>query len=550
MKNKFIFLLLFIYFLLLVSCEKPNNSDQNTEVNYTVTFNTDGGSAVESQTVKEGEKAVKPQDPTKEGFVFVNWFNGEVIFDFETPITADIELKAAWEEEEPVAPTSFTITFNTDGGNSIDSQVVAVGGYATQPEDPVKEGYTFVGWFYRDMEWNFEAYAVNLDLELVAKWNKNPEVFVPQEFTITFDSNGGTLVENQIVLEKEKIVEPEAPTKEGYVFAGWYNGETKWDFAVFTVTKNYTLVAHWTEEVVVPPAPTTYTVTFNSDGGSVVRNQTINENSTARVPAEPTKTGYSFAGWYLEDELFDFETPITGNITLVAKWDEISYTVTFDSNGGTLVTAQTIRGGLKATKPQDPTKEGFKFSGWYLGDVLFDFNTAINSNITLTAKWTAVTYTVTFDSDGGTAVEGQTIPYNGVITEPEAPTKEGWDFIGWYLENTKWDFETVLTGNITLTARWVMHEDETEELVSEVYITLNTKTYAYSSSSSKYETTMKTPDWVNIVIYVTLVEGYTYSEDVVLYVNNVKVNASTYTVDVENGKITYVVDDPNWSAPF
>ena len=550
-KNFFSILFVMIFVLVVVGCKKPNNDDdENQDVTYTVTFDTDGGNTIESQTVKEGEKAFKPENPVKEGFVFVNWFNGEDAFDFETPITANIELKAIWQEEAPVRPTSFTVTFNTDGGTAVDSQVVAVGGYATEPVAPTKDGYTFIGWFFQDIEWDFDAFAVNIDITIVAKWEKDPDVFVPQEFTITFDSDGGSVVENQIVLEKEKIIEPVAPTKDGFIFAGWYNGDIKWDFDKFTVTKNYTLVAHWTEEVVVPPVATTYTVTFNSDGGSVVRNQTVNENATARVPAEPTRTGFEFAGWYLGEELFNFETPITGNITLVAKWNEVSYTVSFNTDGAGEIDSQTIRGGLKATKPSDPVNEGFKFAGWYLGEELFNFETPITGNITLVAKWTPITYIVTFDSDGGTIVENQTVSYNGVITKPEDPTKDGWDFTGWYLENTLWNFETILTGNITLTARWVMHEDEAEQEVTEVYITLNSKTYAYSSSSNKYEVEMRKPDWVNIVLYITLTEGYTYSDDVVLYVNGVKVSTSTYKVDIENGKITYVIDDPNWSNPF
>lgn len=553
-KNIFSILFVMIFALVVVGCKNnddDNNGDgENKEVTYTVTFNTDGGNTIESQTVKEGEKAVKPENPIKEGFSFVDWYNGEIVFDFETPITANIELKATWEENEEPGPSIFTVTFNTDGGTAIDSQMVEQGGYAAEPETPTKEGYTFLGWFYRDLEWDFAGFTVEFDLEITAKWSKDSESFVPQEFTVTFDSDGGSVVENQIVLEKEKVIKPADPVKEGYNFAGWYMGETLWDFDLYTASKNMTLVAHWTEKVVLPPAPTTYTVTFNSDGGSTVRNKVVNEGTKVTAPTDPTKTGFSFVGWYLGEELFDFETPITENITLIAKWEEVYYTVTFNTDGAGEIQSQSVRGGLTATKPQDPVKEGFKFAGWYLGVDLYDFNNAVSGSIELTAKWTPITYTVTFDSDGGTSVATQTISYNGVITKPEDPTKEGYDFTGWYLENTKWNFETIVTGNITLTARWVMHEDEAEELVTEVYITLNTKTYAYSSSSSKYEASMKTPDWVNIVIYVTLVEGYTYSEDVVLYVNNVKAVASTYTVDVENGKITYVIDDPNWSNPF
>ena len=137
-----------------------------------------------------------------------------------------------------------------------------------------------------------------------------------------------------------------------------------------------------------------YTVTFDSYGGTPVPPaQEVEYGLTATKPADPTLKGYTFAFWYLgEDEqnatAYDFDTPVTENITLTAKWNINKYTVTFDSYGGTPVPpAQEVEYGLTATEPAAPEKTGYTFDGWYLGDEKYDFSAAVEQNITLTAKW-------------------------------------------------------------------------------------------------------------------------------------------------------------------
>ncbi len=137
-----------------------------------------------------------------------------------------------------------------------------------------------------------------------------------------------------------------------------------------------------------------YTVTFDSYGGTPVPPaQEVEYGLTATKPADPTLKGYTFAFWYLgEDEqnatAYDFDTPVTENITLTAKWNINKYTVTFDSYGGTPVPpAQEVEYGHTATEPAAPEKTGYTFDGWYLGDEKYDFSAAVEQNITLTAKW-------------------------------------------------------------------------------------------------------------------------------------------------------------------
>ena len=137
-----------------------------------------------------------------------------------------------------------------------------------------------------------------------------------------------------------------------------------------------------------------YTVTFDSYGGTPVPpKQEVKYGLTATKPADPTLKGYTFAFWYLgEDEqnatAYDFDTPVTENITLTAKWNINKYTVAFNTDGGTPVPpAQEVEYGLTATEPAAPEKTGYTFDGWYLGDEKYDFSAAVEQNITLTAKW-------------------------------------------------------------------------------------------------------------------------------------------------------------------
>ena len=205
-----------------------------------------------------------------------------------------------------------------------------------------------------------------------------------------------------------------------------------------------------------------YSVTFNTMGGSSVETQKIESGKTATEPTAPTKDGFTFGGWYTDTDFttaFSFGTEITKSITLYAKWIDANktvYTVTFNSDG--TETKQTVAEGEKASKPTDPTKTGYTFAGWYNGETAFDFNTAITANITLTAKFTAITYKITY-----AGVDGATNPNTASTYTIEtdditlaSATKTGYTFSGW--QNA--DGETVTkiakgtTGDITLTALW------------------------------------------------------------------------------------------------
>jgi len=118
---------------------------------YKVTFDSNGGSEVTVQIIKEGELATKPSDPIKEGYIFIGWQNKGVLFNFNTEITEDITLIAKWEKVESEEEI-FVVKFDTDGGSTIPNAIIKKGENLTSPEEPKRDGYTFEGWFFEDEE--------------------------------------------------------------------------------------------------------------------------------------------------------------------------------------------------------------------------------------------------------------------------------------------------------------------------------------------------------------------------------------------------------------
>ncbi|MBT1166839.1 InlB B-repeat-containing protein [Bifidobacterium simiarum] len=153
------------------------------------------------------------------------------------------------------------------------------------------------------------------------------------------------------------------------------------------------LLAKFDQYTAMLDASITYTVSFNSNGGSAVASQKVSNGAKAVAPANPTRSGYTFAGWYHDSAKWDFSRPVTGNLTLTAKWTrnapQVVYrTVSFDSVGGSVVASQRIANGAKATRPANPTRSGYTFAGWFNGSVKWDFGRAVTGNLTLTAHWT------------------------------------------------------------------------------------------------------------------------------------------------------------------
>lgn len=290
----------------------------------------------------------------------------------------------------------------------------------------------------------------------------------PATYTVTFNANGhGTAPQALSVLSGNKITRPADPTETGFAFGGWYKEAActnAWSFDTDTVTENTTLYAKWTEAF--------HTVTFHANGhGTAPDAQRIREGDKVTKPTDLTAQGFMFRGWYTDeacsdDKKWDFNNDtVTGPTDLYAKWIP-AFTVTFHANGhGRAPAVQTVASGSKAIKPTDPTATGYTFGGWYTDEECkeenkWNFDTRLTASVDLYAKWTVNTYTVTFDSNGhGVDPEEQSVNHGGKALEPTAPEAAGFTFGGWYMdpicnESDKWNFDTAITADRTLYAKW------------------------------------------------------------------------------------------------
>jgi uncharacterized repeat protein (TIGR02543 family) len=445
---------------------------------YTVLFESNGGSEVPAQVVAEGSLVSEPPAPTREGHTFDGWYADETLtvrWDFQgDSVSADLVLYARWTAR------AYTVTFDDGGADlaAVDPSSITVTYPDTTvgalPGQPQKSGFNFAGWWTAPDgggEQFTETTTVTADLTVYAWWSAEPT------YTVTFESNGGTAVGAQTVVEGGLVTEPPEPTRSGYIFGGWYADAgltTPWDFATNTVNADITLYARWDSY--------SYIVTFDDQGADItsVNPLTLSVSSPdvsiGTYPTQPAKTGANFAGWWTAPSgggtQFTETTPVTGNITVYANWTTLpTYTVTFESNGGTAVGAQTVVEGGLVTEPPEPTRSGYIFGGWYADAGLttpWDFATnTVNADITLYARWDSYSYIVTFDDQGAdiTSVNPLTLsvssPDVSIGTYPTQPAKTGANFAGWWTElnggGAQFTEMTPVTGDVTVYAYWTLN---------------------------------------------------------------------------------------------
>lgn len=291
---------------------------------------------------------------------------------------------------------------------------------------------------------------------------------------IYFDTTGGDFLPDIVLNEGEFLESLPTPTRQGYQFDGWYIDD---DYAVLfsikspIVEKETTLYAKWSRIV------ENIVISFDSDGGSIIEPMVYPPGVTITSPTTPTKTGNTFSGWYTDldyTSLYTFSTMPSSNLTLYAKWVVNTYTITFEVNGGSTVEPISDLFGSIVNEPSMPVLSGHIFKGWFTDTSLttpYLFSTIPETNITLYAKWEASESIMSFDSQGGTAIEPLSEIAGTNIDAPIDPTKEGFIFAGWY-ESIQaidpYEFDTMPDANITLYANWAS-EGLIYELIEDSY---------------------------------------------------------------------------------
>jgi len=427
----------------------------STTVTYTITFETNGGTAVSPIVLAAGATVTAPTAPTKTDFTFAGWYSDvglTTAYTFGTMPAENITLYAKWN----AVVLQQTISFEENGGTDVTNITQAIGSAVVAPSAPTKVGYAFGGWYTDSGLTTAYTFGVmpSTALTLYAKWTIN-------NYTITFEENGGTAVTDILQAYLSAVTAPTAPTKEGYTFEGWYSDTgltTAYTFATMPLN-GITLYAKWTIN--------NSTISFEENGGSAVADIVQEYLSVVTAPANPTKEGYTFAGWYSDTGLttaYTFGTMPLNGVILYAKWTINNYTISFEENGGSAVT-DIVQAYLSAvTAPTAPTKEGNTFGGWYSDTGLttaYTFGTMPLNGITLYAKWTLNQYTISFEENGGSAVTDIVQAYLSAVTAPTAPTKEGYSFEGWYSDTgltTAYTFATMPLNGITLYAKWTVNQ--------------------------------------------------------------------------------------------
>ena len=254
------------------------------EINqYTITFDTNGGSEIAPITQDYGTEITAPDNPTRKGYTFKEW-------DKEIPETMPAEnmtVKAQWEINQ------YTIAFDTNGGSEIAPITQDYGTEITAPDNPTRKGYTFKGW---DKEIPEAMPAENITVK--AQWEIN-------QYTITFDTNGGSEIAPITQDYGTEITAPDNPTRKGYTFKGWDK-----EIPETMPAENITVKAQW--EI------NQYTITFDTNGGSEIAPITQDYGTEITAPDNPTRKGYTFKGWDKEIP----ETMPAENITITARWKD------------------------------------------------------------------------------------------------------------------------------------------------------------------------------------------------------------------------------------
>jgi len=400
-----------------------------------------GGSSEDIQIiVKNGSTFTAPMSggltrPDGDTGSYFMWLDGNGnSYEPGDSVPADVTaLTVQW-----TAPT-YAVTLHTNGGTINNGNVTeyTYGVGAALPTDVTRTGYTFKGWYDNEGLTGDPVTAIGGtemgNKEYWAKWEIN-------QYTITVKPENGKA---DITITQDygtPITAPADPTREGYTFAGW-------DKAIPATmpAENMTITAQWTINQ--------YTITFDTAGGSAIAPITQDYGTPITAPADPTRNGYTFAGW---SPALPATMPAE-NMTVTAQWTVNQYTITFDTAGGSAIAPITQDYGTAITAPADPTRNGYTFVGW---------SPAIPAampaeNMTVTAQWRVNRYTITYDLDRGTADDNPT----GYTVETETftlknPTRPGYIFSGWSGTGlTGEDNLTVTipkgsTGNRSYTAHW------------------------------------------------------------------------------------------------
>ena len=407
------------------------------EINkYTVTYINEG-TEYHKETAEYGSVVISIQDPTKEGYTFIGWYNeNNEKVTHPVTVTENITLHSKYEIN------TYTVSFYHNNEKYVEDQKVNYGESAVKPSiDPTKEDYNFSGWVIKGTNNKYDFTSkVTKDIELESSFTAKPT------YTVTFKiENEVILTEN--VIEGHKVTSKEAPYKKGYLFDKWYSDEG------LTIENNFDEKIMNNKIIYGKYNENKHTVTYINEGTTYYTEEVL-DRFTAKGPSEnPSKEGYTFKYFSKDKKVaFDYSAEITEDTTLYAVYEINKYTVTY-INEESEYHKEELTYGSKHEKIEDPFKTGYTFTGWYNeNEEKVEYPITVTKDITLHSKYEINKYTVTFnDEDRITTKE---VNYNNKVEPVINQGKTGYTFKYWSKEKggEEYNFNTPVTENMTLYA--------------------------------------------------------------------------------------------------
>lgn len=400
--------------------------------------------------------------PTRTNCTFKYWSttkNGTVKKYYpndQVKIDESLVLYAVWQYNP------ITLTLNANGGTpATQSKTLTYGGKyiaLSSATKPTMTGYTFEGWYTAanggtKVTSNTNVNSTN-NVTLYAHWKA-------VQMTVTLDANGGSVSPSSFTgTYKQKYGSLPNPTRTGYTFNGWYLDSSYTTKVTESTTintgANHTLYAKWTAN--------TYTITYNGNGGNSTTRQRKYDETLGELP-KSVRSGYTFNGWYTavnNGPKISENTEVKGDITYYAHWTLNTYTITYNLNGGTASNPTSYNITTSKFTLSNPTRTGYTFTGWTGSNgttpqTSVSIESGSTGNKSYTANWKANTYTIKYDSKGGSSVASQKKTYGSTLDTLPSTTKSGYTFNGWYTAESGGDkisSSTRVTGNVTYYAQW------------------------------------------------------------------------------------------------
>lgn len=369
-----------------------------------------------------------------------------------------------------VALTNYNVSYNTSGGTTTNPGTPS---YTIETPDftlptVTKNGYTFADWTYNGNPVNPTALPTTAD-RVTSKDMAFGATWTLISYKVVYDVAGGTAIQDGLYNIETGISSLPTPKREGYVFNGWYRDNQKVT-SIPAGTGDITLVAHWTE---------ISSLSFKTNNDTFIADISYTKAKPGILPSGLTKEGYMFGGWFQNEnftgselEAVPFPAGTAGQtnipVMIYAKWIPISYTITFNTNGGSDQDALPYTVETETFKlPTRTTKAGYTLVGWYIDEALTkpygEVVKGTHGDFTLYAKWKLTEYTIEYELYGHGNNPPDAVTCYNIEKEVELPTpqRDNFTFVGWHKDDLLKDQALMIipagtTGNLKLYAEWTM----------------------------------------------------------------------------------------------